>query len=114
MALAQPKWPQLLNQRCAGVVLVDMVGRQKQLYPAQAQPASCSLPRLVAYERVSTARQRASGLGLESQRNAIVGFVARSGAAVLAHITEVKSGKRSDRPELIKVLHLAKVTGALW
>lgn len=68
--------------------------------------------RLVAYERVSTARQGASGLGLEAQRKTIDAFAASRGAEVLARFTEVESGKRADRPELAKALHLAKVTGA--
>ena len=71
-----------------------------------------ALQRLVAYERVSTARQGASGLGLEAQRKTIEHFAAARGADVLAHFTEVESGKRADRPELAKALHLAKVTGA--
>ena len=70
------------------------------------------LQRLVAYERVSTARQGASGLGLEAQRNTIQRFAASRGVEVLARFTEVESGKRSDRPELAKALHLARVTGA--
>ena len=32
--------------------------------------------RIIGYERVSTARQGASGLGIEAQRQAIDGFVA--------------------------------------
>ena len=68
--------------------------------------------RLVAYERVSTARQGASGLGLEAQRKVIGEFAASRGAEVLARFTEVESGRKADRPELAKALHLAKVTGA--
>ncbi len=68
--------------------------------------------RLVAYERVSTARQGRSGLGLEAQRKAIDDFAAERGAEVLARFTEVESGKVADRPELAKALHLARVTGA--
>jgi DNA invertase Pin-like site-specific DNA recombinase len=68
--------------------------------------------RLVAYERVSTARQGASGLGLEAQRHVIEDFAASRGAEVLARFTEVESGRKADRPELAKALHLAKVTGA--
>lgn len=68
--------------------------------------------RLVAYERVSTARQGASGLGLEAQRKVIGDFAASRGAEVLARFTEVESGRKADRPELLKALHLAKVTGA--
>jgi DNA invertase Pin-like site-specific DNA recombinase len=59
----------------------------------------------VAYERVSTARQGASGLGLEAQRNVIEDFATSRGAGV-------ESGRKADRPELAKALHLAKVTGA--
>ena len=68
--------------------------------------------RFIAYERVSTARQGQSGLGLEAQRKTIEDFAASRGAEVLARFTEVESGRNSDRPELGKALHLAKVTGA--
>ena len=68
--------------------------------------------RLEAYERVSTARQGASGLGLEAQRKVIEDFAASRGAEVLARFTEVESGRKADRPELARALHLAKVTGA--
>lgn len=73
---------------------------------------SASPQRLVAYERVSTARQGASGLGLEAQRKVIEDFAASRCAEVLARFTEVESGRKADRPELGKALHLAKVTGA--
>ena len=68
--------------------------------------------RIIGYERVSTARQGASGLGIAAQRQAIDGFVAQRGAALIARFTEVESGRNPDRPELGKALHLAKVTGA--
>ena len=68
--------------------------------------------RLVAYERVSTARQGQSGLGLEAQRRQIADFAATRGAEVLARFTEVESGRKADRPELARALHHAKVTGA--
>jgi hypothetical protein len=50
--------------------------------------------RLVAYERVSTARQGASGLGLEAQRKVIEDFAVARGAEVLARFTEVESGRK--------------------
>jgi DNA invertase Pin-like site-specific DNA recombinase len=68
--------------------------------------------RLVAYERDSTARQGASGLGLEAQRKVIDDFATSRGAEVLARFTEVESGRKSDRPEQGKALYLAKVAGA--
>ena len=69
--------------------------------------------RIVAYERVSTARQGASGLGMEAQRQAIEGYAVQRSAAILARFTAVESGRNPDRPELAKALHLAKVTGAV-
>ena len=68
--------------------------------------------KLVAYERVSTARQGRSGLGLEAQRKAIDDYATATGALVLGRFTEVESGGRNDRPELDAALNLAKLTGA--
>jgi DNA invertase Pin-like site-specific DNA recombinase len=67
----------------------------------------------VAYYRVSTAAQGRSGLGLEAQQHAVESLCASRGWEIIAPpFTEVESGKRADRPELIKALHRAKVTGA--
>lgn len=68
--------------------------------------------RFVAYHRVSTARQGRSGLGLAAQKAAIDLLASERGSYVIAAFTEIESGKISDRPELTKALHLAKVTGA--
>jgi DNA invertase Pin-like site-specific DNA recombinase len=59
---------------------------------------------LIAYRRVSTARQGQSGLGLEAQDAAIMAYAAANGGTVLKTYTEVESGKRADRPELAKAL----------
>jgi resolvase-like protein/recombinase len=64
--------------------------------------------KVVAYFRVSTAKQGASGLGLEAQRAAVAAWTSANGAAVLAGYTEVESGKRADRPGLRKALAHAK------
>jgi DNA invertase Pin-like site-specific DNA recombinase len=53
----------------------------------------------IAYYRVSTDRQGASGLGLEAQRRAVADFAAGRGG-ILAEFTEVESGRKNDRPEL--------------
>lgn len=68
--------------------------------------------KLVAYYRVSTARQGRSGLGLEAQAQAVEQYARSVQGRVLDAFTEVESGKRDDRPELAKALHLAGVTGA--
>ncbi|MBV8915928.1 MAG: recombinase family protein [Acetobacteraceae bacterium] len=63
----------------------------------------------VAYYRVSTERQGRSGLGLEAQRAAVARFlVAHAGAALLDEFTEVESGRRTDRPQLVAALALAR------
>jgi DNA invertase Pin-like site-specific DNA recombinase len=69
-------------------------------------------PKLVAYERVSTARQGRSGLGLDAQRKAIEDYSEARDATILARFTEVESGRKTDRPELEKALQLAWLTGA--
>lgn len=69
-------------------------------------------PKIVAYHRVSTAKQGQSGLGLEAQRAAIEDYAKGVGAVLVASYTEVESGKNNERPELQKALHHAKVTGA--
>src|SRR4051812_47410599 len=52
--------------------------------------------RMIGYERVSTARQGASGLGIEAQRQGIDGFVAQRAGTLLARFTEVESGRNPD------------------
>src|SRR5262245_11625262 len=71
----------------------------------------------VAYYRVSTAAQGRSGLGLEAQENAVLGFLNGGRWELKASYTEVESGGRDDRPELAKALaacrrHRAKLVVA--
>jgi DNA invertase Pin-like site-specific DNA recombinase len=63
---------------------------------------------LVAYCRVSTKQQGASGLGMEAQRAAVEAYARQHGARVAAVYVEVESGKLADRPELAKALAHAK------
>jgi len=64
--------------------------------------------KLVAYVRVSTAGQGASGLGLEGQRAAIEAYAKQTAGELLVTYIEVESGKRADRPELARALSHAK------
>ena len=61
----------------------------------------------IGYYRVSTKQQGASGLGLEAQQAAVVHHVNCHGK-LIASYTEVESGKKSDRPELMKAIAHAK------
>ena len=63
-----------------------------------------SADRYVVYIRVSTARQGESQLGQLAQAEAVSNFFATRPHRVIATYTEVESGKRSDRPELLKAL----------
>jgi hypothetical protein len=85
---------------------------QRTLGSCEHQGVSAMAQRFIAYERVSTARQGASGLGLEAQRQSIDGFAASRGAEVLARFTEVESGKTPNRPQLTAAIQLARLTGA--
>ena len=67
---------------------------------------------IVAYIRVSTARQGRSGLGLEAQRAAIARFCEAEGYEIVAERLEVETDKGADalerRPELAAALAEAK------
>lgn len=68
--------------------------------------------RFVAYYRVSTARQGASGLGLEAQQEAVRKYLNGGNWSLIAEVTEIESGKRNDRPKLAEALRLCKLHGA--
>ena len=67
---------------------------------------------IVAYIRVSTARQGRSGLGLEAQRTALARFAEAEGLQIAAEYVEVESGKGADaldrRPQLAAALAAAR------
>jgi len=57
----------------------------------------------IAYYRVSTDRQGASGLGLDAQRQAVAGFV--GSGQLVSEFTEIESGRRhTNRPQLLAAL----------
>ena len=60
--------------------------------------------KFIAYYRVSTDRQGQSGLGLDAQRKAVNDYLNGGAWELVAEFTEVESGKRADRPELLKAL----------
>jgi DNA invertase Pin-like site-specific DNA recombinase len=68
--------------------------------------------KFVAYYRVSTQAQGRSGLGLDAQRQAVQDYLNGGRWKLIAEHTEVETGKRNDRPELLKALAACRVHGA--
>lgn len=64
--------------------------------------------KLVAYYRVSTKKQGESGLGLDGQVAAVEAYASAQGAEIVRAYREVETGKRADRPELLKAIAHAK------
>jgi DNA invertase Pin-like site-specific DNA recombinase len=68
--------------------------------------------KFVSYLRVSTARQGASGLGLEAQRDAVNNYLNGGHWQLIQEIVEVESGKRNDRPKIAEALRLCRLHSA--
>jgi DNA invertase Pin-like site-specific DNA recombinase len=66
----------------------------------------------VAYYRVSTKRQGASGLGLEAQQRDVIALAGRNNGPIVAEYIEVETGKRADRPKLHEAIHHAQLSNA--
>jgi DNA invertase Pin-like site-specific DNA recombinase len=64
--------------------------------------------KFISYHRVSTDKQGKSGLGLDAQRVAVADYLDGGEWELVGEFTEVESGKRSDRPELVKDLAACK------
>jgi DNA invertase Pin-like site-specific DNA recombinase len=65
----------------------------------------------VAYYRVSTAKQGESGLGLEAQRDALYRFT-HDPNSIIAEFTELESGRKKFRPQLLEAIAHAKERNA--
>lgn len=66
----------------------------------------------VSYLRVSTAKQGASGLGLEAQRAAVTDYLNGGRWEVIAEYVEVESGSNDDRPKLADALARCRLHNA--
>ncbi|MGA8615191.1 MAG: recombinase family protein [Xanthobacteraceae bacterium] len=71
----------------------------------KATTMRCS--RYIAYYRVSTARQRRSGLGIDAQKQAVSQHL--NGQKPISEYLEVETGTRSDRPQLAAALAACRV-----
>ena len=68
--------------------------------------------KFVSYLRVSTAKQGASGLGMEAQRGAVTDYLNGGHWTVLEEFVEVESGKVDTRPKLAEAMALCRLHGA--
>jgi len=68
---------------------------------------------IVAYFRVSTQKQGASGLGLEGQRACVTDYARRTGGNIISEFTEVESGKKNNRVQLAEAIAEAKRTASV-
>jgi DNA invertase Pin-like site-specific DNA recombinase len=64
--------------------------------------------KFVAYYRVSTDRQGKSGVGLEAQQAALRQYLNGGSWQLVAEHVEIETGKRDDRPELVKALEACR------
>lgn len=66
----------------------------------------------ISYLRVSTARQGASGLGLEAQRHAVESYLNGGDWTLVEEFVEIESGKNILRPKLAAALSACRLHGA--
>lgn len=64
----------------------------------------------LSYYRVSTDKQGKEGFGIDAQKAAVARHVGNR--KILAEYTEVESGRKNERPEMMKALKHARMTGA--
>jgi len=64
--------------------------------------------KFVAYFRVSTDRQGKSGLGLDAQRERVMGYLNGGKWSLIGEYTEVESGRMNERPALANAIKLCK------
>jgi DNA invertase Pin-like site-specific DNA recombinase len=66
----------------------------------------------VAYFRVSTLKQGRTGLGLEAQRTVVDAYL-RGRGELIAHFTDIESGKKAGRPQLQTAIQFCKQHNAI-
>lgn len=68
--------------------------------------------RFISYYRVSTKKQKESGLGLQAQKDAVNNYVNHKNGILLQEFREVESGKKNDRPMLHQAMEACRLYGA--
>lgn len=66
----------------------------------------------IAYYRVSTTKQEISGLGLAAQKEMVRKYLDGGSWEVLNEFKEIESGKKDNRPELLKAIKLCQLKNA--
>lgn len=69
------------------------------------------MQKFIAYYRVSTQKQGNSGLGLNAQRTDVNRFISKGGE-LITEFEDIESGKKNNRPNLIKAIEECKKQGA--
>jgi len=64
----------------------------------------------IAYYRVSTEKQGASGLGLGAQRESVINFIKPEN--IFQEFTEIESGRKKERPILKQAIETCKIMKA--
>lgn len=67
----------------------------------------------VAYYRVSTNKQKSSGLGLDSQKDAVNKHVDSVNGNIIASYEDIESGNSNNRPALLTAIERCKLTNSV-
>jgi DNA invertase Pin-like site-specific DNA recombinase len=70
------------------------------------------MERYIAYYRVSTQKQGLSGLGIEAQKSSVKHFISQD-SIMSYEFTDIESGKRNDRPNLLLAIEMCKKENAI-
>lgn len=70
------------------------------------------MEKYVSYYRVSTQKQGRSGLGIEAQKSSVSGFLSNDDV-LLCEFTDIESGKKNDRPNLLNAIEHCKRHNAI-
>ena len=70
--------------------------------------SGANMVKIIGYVRVSTVKQKTSGLGLEAQVTAIQQYAQQIGGEIVAVYTETETGSNDARPEIAKAIAHAR------
>jgi DNA invertase Pin-like site-specific DNA recombinase len=90
-----------------------MMGQCEHVNRSHALSEGRLVRRYVTYYRVSTAQQGQFGFGMEAQRAAVQDYVTANPGFVVAEFSEVMSGRKDSRPELVKALSMCRIARAV-